>query len=247
MPVSIVIISLNEADIIERCLIAASKITDDIVVIDSGSTDDTIAIAKKYTSKVFIVTWQGYGPTRNIGADKAKYDWIFSLDCDEIPDADLINNIIGLEPKLPHLYKVGFRTHLWGKAMKFSGMTRDFRRKIYHRKHHQWNDNEVHERLTKEKITPCINLNGKVDHYSYNNYDDMYAKFDKYAQLAAKQLIEKNLNPGFIKEYFAAPFRFIKTYFLQLGFLDGKHGWLYAKASYLMVRNRYLYYRKQLK
>jgi glycosyltransferase involved in cell wall biosynthesis len=93
VPVSIIIITKNEADVIADCIVKARLITDDIIIVDSGSTDETLDIAYTYGCRIFKTFWDGYGANKNKGIDVAKYDWILSIDADEVPDEDLIKSL----------------------------------------------------------------------------------------------------------------------------------------------------------
>src|SRR5580700_6608328 len=118
VPVSIVIITKNEADIIASCIQMSKLITDDIVVIDNGSTDDTLDIAGTYGCRVYKRTWEGYGANKNKGIEAAKYNWILSIDADEVPDDELVSALHLLEFNDPAtVYDIKFRTYFGKKPI----------------------------------------------------------------------------------------------------------------------------------
>ncbi len=241
-PFSIIIMSYNEEGIIEDCLKAASKVSDDIIIVDSGSTDKTLEIAEKYTNRIYYNKMDTYGSQKNFGADKAKYDWVFALDCDEIFNPELIDYLNHIELKNGHIYRLSRRTYFGGKHVKHSGLWPDRINRLYHRKETKFDDYLVHERLEGFDKMPRINMPGFVHHYSYENIEDLQYKYDKYAKLGAQNRINKNIKPSLLKVSLGPLFRFLKTYFWELGILDGRLGLMISIEGARMVRKRWKYY-----
>lgn len=234
--------SYNEENIIEDCLKPLSQITDDIVIVDSGSTDSTLAIAKKYTDRIFYKKMETYGAQKNYGADLAKNDWIFALDCDEILNPTLISYLQTVELEMGVIYRLNRKTYFGNTPVKHSGMWPDLINRLYNRKETKFDDYLVHERLEGFDTMKRIIMPGYVDHYSFEDYEDLHTKFDKYALLGAQNLHKYEIKPSLLKVSLGPLFRFIKTYFLQLGFLDGKLGLMIATESARMVRKRWKHY-----
>ena len=241
-PISIIIMSYNEEAIIEDCLKAATRASDDIVIVDSGSTDQTLAIAKKYTDRIFYQKMDTYGTQKNFGAEQAKNDWVFALDCDEILNEELIHYLKTNDFKDGHIYRLARKTNFGGQWVKYSDMWPDWINRVYNRHENKFDDYLVHERLTGFDTMKKIKMPGFVYHYSYNNYQDLATKYDKYARLGAMNLIKENIKPSLLKVSLGPLFRFLKTYIFKLGILDGKLGLTLSIEAARMVRKRYKYY-----
>ncbi len=241
-PFSVVIMSFNEEAIIEKCLKAAAQVSSDLIVIDSGSTDRTLEIAKNYTSQIFYNKMDTYGAQKNIGAQKAKYDWIFALDCDEVLNEELITYLKQASFERGHIYRLGRHTYIGDKKLNFSGLSPDWINRIYHRDENKFDDYLVHERLTGFDSMKRIKMPGYAHHYSYNDMEDLKTKYLKYAMLGAQNRIDYNIKPSVLQVAFGPLFRFCKTYFWQLGILDGNLGLQISIESARMVRNRYRHY-----
>lgn len=234
--------SYNEEAIIEKCLAPLSQVSDDIVIVDSGSTDQTLAIAKKYTDRIFYKKMDTYGAQKNYGAEMAKYDWVFALDCDEILDPELISYLQKVSLESGVIYRLNRKTYFGDQPVKHSGMWPDLINRLYNRTETRFDDYLVHERLEGYNTMKRIVMPGYVDHYSFEDYEDLHTKFDKYAMLGARNLHKYGIKPSLWKVSLGPLFRFFKTYILQRGFLDGKLGLMIATESARMVRKRWRYY-----
>ena len=234
--------SYNEERIIEDCLRPLSQITDDIVIVDSGSTDKTLAIAKKYTDRIVYKKMDTYGAQKNYGAALAKYDWVFALDCDEILNPTLIDYLQKVVLQKGVIYRLNRKTYFGDTPVKHSGMWPDHINRLYNRTETKFDDYLVHERLEGFDTMKRIAMPGYVDHYSFEDYNDLHTKYDKYALLGAQNLHKYGIKPSMLKVSLGPLFRFFKTYILQRGFLDGKLGWMIATEGARMVRKRWRYY-----
>ena len=135
VPVSIVIITKNEAEIIVSCLRVAQIISDDIIIVDNGSTDNTTEIADQYGCRVYHENWDGYGANKNKGITKAKYDWILSIDADEIADLELISTLHTLKLDDPTIvYDISFRSYYGLKQIHFGSWGRDHHIRLFNSK-----------------------------------------------------------------------------------------------------------------
>jgi len=243
---SAVIITKNEADRIEACLQSLTPVTDDIVVIDSGSKDGTQALAKKLGARVIPSDWKGYGPTKNHGHSLAKYDWILSIDADEQLSASLITEIQKLDLTDGLVYAIDRQNYYLGHRIRHSGWSPDWVLRIFHKKHVKWNDSLVHEKLIVPPDHSILKLNHKLIHHSYRSKKDHLEKVEKYALLRAKSWLEDQSEPNVWKRNFGPFFKAFSAYILKLGFLDGKAGWEIASINAHLIR-RQLYYYDQLK
>lgn len=235
LDISVVIITKNEVDRIDKCVQSLHALSDDIIVIDSGSTDGTVAKVKELGVKVFESPWKGYGPTKNLGHTKAKYDWILSVDADESLSTDLIKELDTLTLETGNVYAINRQNYYLGKKICYSGWSPDWVYRIFNKNEVAWNDNLVHEKLVIPKDVKIKKLKHKLIHDSYRSINDHKSKVEKYAALRAQIWIDKNSKPNLLKRTVGPFFKGFKSYILKLGFLDGKEGWTIAKMNYHLV------------
>ena len=239
LPISAVIITKNEASTIARCIQAVQQVAAEVIIIDAFSTDETVAIAKDLGAKVFQKTWIGYAHNKNYGNQIAQYDWILSIDADEVLSPTLISTIQQLTLANNTIYAVNRLVNYGGQWVKHSGWHPDWKVRLFNRQTTQWAETDlVHERLLYPPSNHQVRLKGVVYHYSYKNSEDHWQRIEQYAQLSARQLAAAGKKATFVKLYLAPIARFLRTYFLKKGFLDGRLGWR------ISCRNAYLVYRK---
>lgn len=245
---SVVIIARNEEKHISTCIEAAQQVTQDIVLVDSGSTDRTIELATKAGARVFPYSWKGYGANKNYGNQQAFHDWIISIDGDEIMSKNLITTLTELKPLDGHVYRLNSMVNYAGTWIKHSGWYPRWKHRIFNRKECRWNDALVHEDVEPLDNKIIKSLKGDLLHYSYSSYEEHKNKVLEYADLRAQQWLKNNEAPSFLKRSFGPYFNFVKTYILQLGFLDGSAGFHIAKMNTLLSSTqikKFLAYKKQ--
>lgn len=238
---SVVIITLNEERNIERALRSVKDLTDDIVVIDSGSTDRTADICKDHGASVYIKDWEGYSATKNYGNSKAKYSWILSLDADEALSDELKKSILEhfrSDAPCNRVYSFNRLTNYCGKWVYHSGWYPDKKIRIWHRDHGEW-EGTIHEKIKFNTITEEIKLKGDLLHYSYYTISDHWKQIDKYTTLSAEKLYREGKRVSFLKILFAADFRFLRDFIFRGGFLDGKTGYHVCKLTAWSVYLKY--------
>ncbi|HEY9002474.1 MAG TPA: glycosyltransferase family 2 protein [Mucilaginibacter sp.] len=239
-PVSVVIITKNEAETIASCIIAAQLISDDIIIADNGSTDNTAAIALKYGCRVYHDRWDGYGVNKNKGIARAKYNWILSIDADEIADTALAIAILELPLNDPRtVYDIKFKSYYGKKLIHFGSWGRDHHIRLFNRTKVKWSASPVHETLLLPKNATIKKLNGHLHHYSVKDAAEFMSKADYYAKLSAGKYLMNNKKPTFMKLHIAPIFHFIKNYIVFLGVLDGKAGWDIARMISKHTRRKY--------
>jgi glycosyltransferase involved in cell wall biosynthesis len=240
VPVSIIIITKNEAGIISRCINSARLISDDVVIVDSGSTDHTPEIARNYGCRIVERPWDGYGANKNKGIELAKYDWILSLDADEVPDEVLIKSLHNLKLDEPtNVYDIKFCSRFGQKPIRFGSWGRDHHVRLFNRKSVRWSETMVHETLVMPANVVVKKIPGRIHHYSVKNSADYNRKSTYYAKLSAGQYLRDGKKAGIVKLYLSPLFGFIKNYLCYLGFLDGREGWEIAKTT---LKNTYRKY-----
>lgn len=225
--ISIVIITLNADASLAKVLRQAKKLSDDIIVIDSGSKDNTKTICNINEVQFVQQEWLGFGLQKNFGNNIAKYDWILSIDADEVLSKNLIEELKSLDLEENKVYDIPFTNIYCGKEIKFGRWRNESHVRLFNKTKVQWNDNKVHEALMYDK-SDVVKLKGKILHYSMNSKAEHLAKAKKYAQLGAQRLKAEGKKASFIKIYLNPVFRFVKDYIFSLGFLDGQLGFQIA-------------------
>ncbi|HXA01114.1 MAG TPA: glycosyltransferase family 2 protein [Cytophagaceae bacterium] len=237
---SIVIITNNEASNIERTLLSVLNISSDIIIVDSGSTDDTLEICKKFPVKIFQHQWEGYAAQKNYGNSLTKNDWILSIDADEELSEELILEIKKeFDNPRADCYDLFFRTNFCGQWLSYGHWNPESHIRIFKKSIVHWNTDAVHEGLVIAKNLNIKKLKGKVNHYTIRNLEHYRQKNDYYINLAAQNMKRANKKAGFIKLYLSPAYRFIHSYIFKLGFLDGYFGYVIARET---ARVAYLKY-----
>jgi len=232
MAISVGIITRNEAHIIGTTLQSLQGITDDIIIVDSGSIDDTLTIGKKFGATIIETTWDGYGPNKNKGITAAKYNWILNLDADEAIDADLKMAIQQLDLKDENtVYNFKFKNFFCNKWIRYGEWSGDKHIRLFNRNTIRWNDAAVHEGLTLNKETKVVMLQGNVLHYTTHSMNEYIDKTVAYARLNAAKYHMQGKQANFFKLHMAPGLTFFQHYILRLGFLDGWEGYLIAKTT----------------
>jgi len=229
---SVIIISLNEERNIRRCLSSVKALADEIMILDSFSTDKTKEIAEGYGARVVQKEFEGYVPARRTVESLAKYDYILAIDADEALSDELHNSIVELKKNwTDDGYFIARRTNYCGKWINHSGWYPDRKLRLYKKGSGYWDGKYVHEKYTLSSNKTIGKLNGDLLHYSYYNESDHWKRTEKYAELSALELFEASRRSSFFHAYFKAAVKFIRVYFFNLGFLDGKKGYAICKIT----------------
>ena len=234
--ISTVIITLNEERNIRRCVIAAQKVSDEVIILDSFSTDKTIEIAKELNCTVVQQKWLGYSAQKNKANSLASFDFILSLDADEEIGEELTNSILKeKEKRLTGAYSFSRLTNYCGTWVKHGGWYPDEKTRIFPKKDTNWAGEFVHELLELPTNCQTKRLKGDLNHYSYYSFSDHRNRAAKYSKLNAKKMQAQNKKSGPMKPFLSGFAKFISMYFFSLGILDGKMGfmiaWISAEAS----------------
>jgi glycosyltransferase involved in cell wall biosynthesis len=237
-PFSIAILTLNEELNIERCLSSLQTLTDDLIVIDSGSTDNTLEISTKYGAQVIVHGFADFASQRNYAAQVAKYEWILFIDADEQPDSLLLKELALFRYEDEQtVYLLDRKTNYCGRWISHSGLRHDFIARLYNRNHYQWNG-KVHESLSPIPLF-AKKMHGRLLHFTYRNIDDHFQAMLNYTGIQAKELANAGKKIGFGHLWVKPMVRFVKHYFLQLGILDGFEGYLIAKMAAFAAFSKY--------
>ena len=230
--ISAVIITKNEAKNIERCILSLQNVVDEILVLDNGSTDSTIEIAKNLGARVETTTWKGYSETKNYGNSLAVNNYILSIDADEALSEELRNQIIAIKQSLriDHAFQFNRLTNYCGTWIKHCGWYPDTKLRIWSKEAGKW-QGEIHEEIKLEPFVKVAHLKGDLLHYSYYNIEEHYKQADKFTTLTANDAFEKGKKASFLKLVFAPVVKFTKAYIFQFGFLDGPMGFQVCRVS----------------
>ncbi|HWI16473.1 MAG TPA: glycosyltransferase family 2 protein [Vicinamibacterales bacterium] len=223
VPVTATLITFNEAANIQAALESLSW-ADELIVVDSQSTDDTVAIARRFTDKVIVRPWPGYIAQKNFAAEQASHDWIFSLDADERVTPELaaeIKTLLASGPKAAG-YRVPRVTFHLGRWMRSTDWYPDYQLRFYDRRRARWAGKRVHESVKADG--PVEDLRGELQHYAYRDLAHHFQTMDRYTTLAARQMFEEGRRAGFFDLMVHPPAAFLRNYVLRGGFRDGVPG-----------------------
>ncbi len=237
--IAAVIITLNEEENVRACLEALSKVISEIIVLDSHSTDNTVKIAASFGAIVHSMDWLGYAQTKNKGNQLAKADWILSIDADEVLSPALIQSLAGLSLNEGTVYSLDRLTNFAGYWIRHSGWYPDWKPRLFHKKEVCWSGDYVHETLLIPATFNKVRLKGKLWHYSYKSLEDHAVRAEKYCRLAAQKMFAAGKKAGPVKRWLAPPVRFIRTFLLKGGILDGYPGLIISVRDAKQVFRKY--------
>ena len=236
--ISACLITLNEEDNLPRALASLSEIADEIVVVDSGSTDRTEEIARKHGAAFSFRPWTNYSEQKNFAAQRATNDWIFSMDADEELSSALQTSLLAWKKHKPgcSVYEMARRTWYLGAWIKHSGWYPDFQRRLYRRDAAQFSG-RIHESL--RFLGKPGRLSGDLLHYTVRSFDEHEANVERYTTLAAQQMFAEGKRNWRGAMWFAAPWSWFQNFVLRGGFWDGYRGALIARMAARSVRCKY--------
>ena len=240
--ISVIIICKNEEQRIRPCL-ESVKWADEIVVVDSGSTDGTLDIVKEYTGSVYInEEWPGFGPQKRLAESKASNDWVLAIDSDEVVSKELRDEILemiaGADEKT--VFRINRLTNFCNKFIKHSGWHPDRIVRLYNKKHYHYNDAYVHETVDC-KNAKRIDLKGLLLHSTFQSLEEYMDKRNGYAKAWAEAQFKKGRKTNVIEILTRSFFAFVRHYIIRLGVLDGYHGLLISVIQMQYTFNKYNY------
>lgn len=236
--VTATVITFNEAANIAPALESLAW-ADEIVVVDSESTDDTVAIARRYTDRVFVRPWPGYVAQKNFAAEQASNDWIFSLDADERVTPELAREVRALLSTEPPLkgYRVPRVTFHLGRWIRSTDWYPDYQLRLYDRRHARWAGRYVHESVQADG--PVGKLRSDLQHYAYRDVSHHLRSMDRYTTLAARQMFEDGRRAGWFDVLVHPRLAFFRNYVLRGGFRDGMPGLIVSAMNAYYVGLKY--------
>lgn len=223
MKISATIITYNEERNLPRA-IESLRCCDEIVIVDSGSTDRTVEIAERFGARVLEANWRGYAGQKNYASDMASHDWILSIDADEALSEDLEGEIWQLKKNGATCdgYTMPRLAQYLGKWILHSGWHPDRKIRLFDRGKAKWVGEFVHESVVVDGTVG--RLSGNLLHYTCGSLSEHMKSMDRYTTLAAEEIVARKQRVTYSNLLLEPPWAFFRTYLLQLGFLDGLEG-----------------------
>jgi glycosyltransferase involved in cell wall biosynthesis len=228
MKITATIITLNEEAHLGRCLQSLQEVADEVVVVDSGSRDQTREIARSFGARVVERSWSGFSDQKNFAAEQSLHPWILSLDADECLSDKLKEELLEVKKGIPLASAFSFarRTCYLGHWINHSGWYPDVKVRLYPKDKAAWCGLYVHEALQVQGEVQL--LRGELLHYTCDSLSEHHQRVDRYTDLAAAELWGKGKQAGWSQLLGSPLAAFMKTYFLKAGFLDGRPGFYIA-------------------
>lgn len=224
---SVVIIAKNEAHNLRRCL-ESVQWADELIVLDSGSVDDTPSIARQFTPHVYSTDWQGYGIQKQRALNYATKTWVLNLDADEsVSDALRLELMHAMRRETKHAYRVPIRLCFYGKMLRFSSSpTRHVR--LFKREGARYSSDIVHEKIILPENASIGRLKHPITHHSYQDVSHLLDKINRYSSYSAKIQLEKKRKKSLMMTCLGSFWMFFRSYLLQGGLWDGRAGFLFS-------------------
>ncbi len=239
--ISATIITLNEEDKIRQCLESLRDVADEIIVVDSLSTDNTKLICEEFGVKFIEQKWLGYSEQKNLANNIASHDWILSIDADEVLSEELKKSILKIkdtDTDTDVIFSFNRLNNYCGKWIHHSGFYPDKKIRIWNRKIGKW-EGIVHEVIKFSTKVKEVHLKGDLLHYSYVKPEDFEKQVFKFAELRAQHYFDKGKKCASLLKIISPIYFFIQHYFFRLGFLDGKEGFVMCKVAAKATRHKY--------
>jgi glycosyltransferase involved in cell wall biosynthesis len=229
---SAVIITYNEERNIERCLASLVGIADEIIVVDSFSSDKTEAICSAFRAKFIQNKFEGHIQQKNFAISCATFDWILSLDADEALTDELKKSILKVKENADFTgFQMNRLTNYCGKWVKHCGWYPDTKIRLVHRNFASWTGVNPHDRLEMKNGEEIGHLQGDLLHYSYYSKQDHLKQIEYFGNIASKELFNQGIKSNWFKITYKVVAQFFKSYFLKLGILDGGTGFTISRLS----------------
>lgn len=230
--ISAVIITFNEERNIERCIRSLHDVADEIIVVDSFSTDKTEEICNSLKVRFYQTKWDGYSVTKNYGNSLATHNYILSIDADEVLSEELKKEIIKIKnaDNPSDAYCMNRLTNYCGSWIHHCGWYPDTKLRLWNRLKGKWEGN-IHEEVVLAKESTITTLKVDLLHYSYYSIHQHVNQANKFTDLTAMEAFSKGKKAGIFRIIFSPIIKFKKDYFLKLGFLDGYHGFVICIIS----------------
>lgn len=238
--ISACIISFNEEQKIEDCLRSLEGVADEIIVVDSLSTDRTIEIVGRYTDRIYHQKFLGHVEQKNLAVSHASHDWILSLDCDERLSPELRQAILAVRDSLDqrHAYRMPRKTYYVYRWLEHCWYP-DRKVRLFNRNNARWGGTNPHDRVVLDAGVDVIDLKGDILHYSFSSISEHLRTIDSFTEIGAREIIAKGKHVSLISPFTHGLWTFIRLYFIKRGFLDGLAGFVVATLSFMHAFIKY--------
>ena len=247
MKLTVTVITYNEADHIQHALESVAW-ADEIIVVDSGSTDATVDLARPLATRVIVRGWPGYSEQKNFAADCASNDWVLSLDADERVTPELATEIRALLSREPQArgYRIRRMSRYLGRWIRTTDWFPDYQLRLYDRRAGRWNGVRIHESFRLTEGAP-VGLQGELHHYAYRDISHHLKKIDHYTTLLAEQMYEQGRRTNLVSMAIHPWFAFLRNYVLRRGITDGTPGFIISilNAYYVFLKLAKLWERQR--
>jgi glycosyltransferase involved in cell wall biosynthesis len=242
MKISVVIITFNEEKNIGRCLNSVKDIADEIVVVDSFSTDQTEMICREFGVKFIQKEFLGYVEQKHFANSQAQNEWILSLDADEALSEKLKNEILQIKrtQTTADAYQMPRLTNYIGKWIRHTDWYPDKKIRFYNRNKARWQGTNPHDYIATDANAKVASLKGDLLHYSYYSIHQHIAQLNKFTEIGAEEAFKKGKKAPLYKIFINPIWKFVYSYFLRLGFLDGYKGFLVCAISAFATFAKYV-------
>ena len=237
---SVIIITYNEEENIKDCLESVNW-SNEIVIVDSFSSDKTVEIARKFTPKVFQNKWTNFSEQKNLALEKTNNEWVLNIDADERATLELkeeILTILNSEFQSFNGYYIPRRNHYLGKWIRHCGWYPDYKLRLFRKGKGKFNRRLIHESVVVEGRTGY--LKSCLNHYSYKNLSDHLSRINKFSSLAAEEMFGDGKRAKVFDLLFRPLIRFVKMYLINRGYLDGIYGLIVSVMGSFYVFAKYL-------
>jgi glycosyltransferase involved in cell wall biosynthesis len=243
--ISAIILTLNEERNIARCLDSLEGVADEIIVVDSFSTDATEDIVSRYDAKLVKQQFLGYIEQKNFALDLATHDHVLSLDADEALSPELKASILQIKDSFEcDGYFVNRLANYCGQWIRYSGWYPDRKMRLFDRTKGKWKGTNPHDKYVLAKGSRTAILDGDLLHYTFYTVDEHKKQVENFSSIAAQAKFDQGIRSNWFKVLVKPIARFVKGYLFKAGFLDGYYGWLIGIYS---ARATFLKYRKLMK
>lgn len=241
MKLSAAIITYNEENNIERCIFSLLPVSDEIIVVDSFSTDKTKEICLRLGVRFIENTFEGHIQQKNYALKNATNEWVLSLDADEVLTKELQTSILEVKKKPQYNgYRFNRLTNYCGHWVKYCGWYPDTKVRLVKKDLAHWTGINPHDRLDMITNEQTGFLQGDLLHYSYNNQEEHYKQIEYFGNIAARELYEKGKKTNYFIIFLKITAQFIKSFFIKKGFMDGKTGFTISRMSAYATYRKYI-------
>jgi glycosyltransferase involved in cell wall biosynthesis len=240
--ISAVVITYNEEDKIEACLESLADLCEDIVVLDSFSTDSTVELSRRFTERVVQEAWRGYARQKQLATDFAEHEWVLSLDADEKLSSRLRQELMDWKAKPDdencNSYRIPRLTFFMGRWIRHTTWYPDWQVRLFRRSKAQWQGGNIHEGVIAEGGQG--KFSGHLLHYTYSSISEYLVQLENFSSLAAIDYHSQGKKVGVLRLVFAPPGVFLKNWFARAGFRDGIPGFVVAVLASVSTFFKYL-------